>query len=56
MSLTDRLLNVTLLGAEWVLWLLVGLSMMWIAYLQSFGTQQGRKPRPPGQGDVAPRL
>lgn len=33
-----------------------GLSMMWIAYLQSFGTQQGRKPRPPGQGDIAPRL
>ena len=25
-----------------------GLSMMWIAYLQSFSTQQGRKPRPPG--------
>ena len=33
-----------------------GLSMMWIAYLQSFGTQAGRKPRPPGVGDVAPRL
>jgi hypothetical protein len=33
-----------------------GLSMMWIAYLQSFSTQVGRKPRPPGQGDVAPRL
>lgn len=25
-----------------------GLSMMWIAYLQSFSTQTGRKPRPPG--------
>ena len=25
----------------------VGLSMMWIAYLQSFPTQEGRKPRPP---------
>ncbi|HEV7299427.1 MAG TPA: gamma-glutamylcyclotransferase family protein [Tepidisphaeraceae bacterium] len=24
-----------------------GLSMMWIAYLQSFSTQVGRKPRPP---------
>jgi hypothetical protein len=33
-----------------------GLSMMWIAYLQSFSTQVGRKPRPPGYGDVAPRL
>jgi len=33
-----------------------GLSMMWIAYLQSFSTQVGRKPRPPGQGDAAPRL
>lgn len=33
-----------------------GLSMMWISYLQSFSTQQGRKPRPPGTGDVAPRL
>jgi hypothetical protein len=33
-----------------------GLSMMWIAYLQSFSTQAGRKPRPPGQGDVAARL
>ncbi len=25
----------------------VGLSMMWIAYLQSFSIQAGRKPRPP---------
>jgi hypothetical protein len=33
-----------------------GLSMMWVAYLQSFGTQLGRKPRPASQGDVAPRL
>jgi hypothetical protein len=33
-----------------------GLSMMWIAYLQSFSTQVGRKPRPPGYGDAAPRL
>jgi hypothetical protein len=33
-----------------------GLSMMWIAYLQSFGTQVGRKPRPPGLGDVAPKM
>jgi hypothetical protein len=35
-----------------------GLSMMWIAYLQSFSTQTGRKPRPPqpGAGDAAPRL
>jgi len=29
-----------------------GLSMMWIAYLQSFPLQQGRKPRPPGAGDT----
>jgi hypothetical protein len=33
-----------------------GLSMMWISYLQSFSTQTGRKPRPPGTGDAAPRL
>ena len=33
-----------------------GLSMMWISYLQSFSTQVGRKPRPPGVGDAAPRL
>jgi gamma-glutamylcyclotransferase len=33
-----------------------GLSMMWISYLQSFSTQAGRLPRPPGTGDAAPRL
>ena len=33
-----------------------GLSMMWIAYLQSFSTQTGRQPRPPSQGDASPRL
>jgi hypothetical protein len=33
-----------------------GLSMMWISYLQSFSTQVGRKPRPSGYGDAAPRL
>ncbi|HEY7118874.1 MAG TPA: gamma-glutamylcyclotransferase family protein [Tepidisphaeraceae bacterium] len=33
-----------------------GLSMMWISYLQTFSTQVGRKPRPPGLGDAAPRL
>jgi len=33
-----------------------GLSMMWIAYLQSFPIQQGRKPRPPGVGDAASKL
>ncbi len=33
-----------------------GMSMMWIAYLQSFSTQVGRKPRPPSSGDAAPRL
>jgi hypothetical protein len=37
-----------------------GLSMMWVSYLQSFSTQIGRKPRPPGTGtgagDAAPRL
>jgi hypothetical protein len=33
-----------------------GLSMMWISYLQSFSTQKGRKPRPAGSGDVAPKL
>jgi hypothetical protein len=31
-----------------------GLSMMWIAYLKSFSTHVGRKPRPPI--DTAPRL
>jgi hypothetical protein len=33
-----------------------GLSMMWVAYLQSFSTQLGRKPRPPGHGDASSRL
>jgi hypothetical protein len=33
-----------------------GLSMMWISYLQSFSTQVGRKPRPPGTGDAESRL
>jgi hypothetical protein len=33
-----------------------GLSMMWIAYLQSFPLQQGKKPRPPGSGDAAAKL
>ncbi len=33
-----------------------GLSMMWIAYLQTFSTQVGRKPRPPGYGDAASRM
>jgi len=33
-----------------------GLSMMWIAYLQSFSTQAGRKPRPPSLGDAASRM
>ncbi len=34
----------------------VGLSMMWISYLQSFSTQVGRKPRAPGTGDAASKL
>lgn len=33
-----------------------GLSMMWIAYIQSFSTQPGRPTRPPGTGDAASRL
>lgn len=33
-----------------------GLSIMWISYLQTFGTQTGRKPRPPGHGDASSRL
>ncbi len=33
-----------------------GLSMMWVAYLQSFSTQTGRKPKPPGAGDAAAKL
>lgn len=31
----------------------MGLSMMWIAYLKSFSTQLGRKPRPPGLDGAA---
>ena len=34
----------------------VGVSLMWISYLQSFSTQTSRKPKPPGTGDIAPRL
>jgi hypothetical protein len=33
-----------------------GLSMMWIAYLQSFSIQAGRKPKPPGVGDTPAKL
>ena len=33
-----------------------GLSMMWVSYLQSFSTQLGRKPKPPGLGDAASRM
>jgi hypothetical protein len=33
-----------------------GLSIMWISDLQTFGTQTGRKPRPPGHGDASSRL
>lgn len=33
-----------------------GLSMMWIAYLQSFSTHAGRKPRPPSHGDAEGRM
>ena len=33
-----------------------GLSMMWVSYLQSFSTQVGKKPKPPGCGDAAPRM
>ena len=33
-----------------------GLSMMWVSYLQSFSTQVGKKPKPPGYGDAAPRM
>jgi hypothetical protein len=33
-----------------------GLSMMWIAYLQSFSTQAAKKPRPPGYGDAASKM
>jgi len=34
----------------------LGLSMMWIAYLQSFSTQVGRKPRGPGSGEASGRM
>jgi hypothetical protein len=33
-----------------------GLTMMWMAYLQSFGTHPGRKPRGPGMGDAASKM
>jgi hypothetical protein len=33
-----------------------GLSMMWIAYLQSFSTHPGRKPRRPGWAQAAGRM
>ncbi|HKO19883.1 MAG TPA: gamma-glutamylcyclotransferase family protein [Acidobacteriaceae bacterium] len=33
-----------------------GLSMLWVSYLQSFSTQMGRKPRPPGLGDAASKM
>lgn len=33
-----------------------GLSMMWTAYIQSFSTQAGRKPRMESSGDASPRL
>ncbi len=33
-----------------------GLSMMWISYLQSFSTQVGKKPRPPGYGEAAAKM
>jgi hypothetical protein len=33
-----------------------GLSMMWIAYIQSFSTQQGKKPKAPGVGDSPGKL
>jgi hypothetical protein len=33
-----------------------GLSMMWIAYLQSFSTQVGRKPRGPGWAEAASKM
>jgi len=34
----------------------LGLSMMWIAYLQSFAVRPGGKPRGRGTGDVSSRL
>jgi hypothetical protein len=33
-----------------------GLSMMWIAYLQSFPRQPGKKPKPPETAEPAPKL
>lgn len=32
-----------------------GMSMMWVAYLQSFATQAGRNPRPPASEGQPPR-
>ena len=33
-----------------------GMSIMWISYLQSFSTQVGRKPRPPGYENSGPKI
>lgn len=48
---TSHYMNVVVQGAYGF-----GLSMMWVAYLKSFSTQTGRKPKPPGTGDAAARL
>jgi len=48
---TEHYMNLVIQGAY-----SYGLSMMWISYLQSFSTQAGRKPRPPGSGDAANKL
>ena len=33
MRLTERLLNLTLVGSEWVLWLLIALSVLSVAVM-----------------------
>ncbi len=48
---TQHYMNMVIQGA-----FSFGMSMMWISYLQSFSTQVGRKPKPPGLGDAAARM
>jgi Gamma-glutamyl cyclotransferase, AIG2-like len=46
---TQRYMDLVIQGAYQY-----GLSMMWVAYLQSFATQAGRNPRPPAANSPLP--
>lgn len=54
MSLTERLLSFTLLGAEWVLWLLLALSVLSVAIMVE--RAMVLRSRSPGQGDWRQKL